>query len=251
MNIGTKVSQKTYDIKECADRFLTYSSAFRTLKIFKVSSASTTIPTTGNVNTITITNNLGYYAPAIVIYNGSTTIGQNNSYFMTDSQSTLNVKIYTDKIEILVDEFFDEGYSNIGDTVYFTVYSFLDTFDEYTSAVINSDTTTAGSSSDYGIRISKEGFDVKTCLPTQLIVSSSYFANIVQKKGIDTTGTVAHVLGYIPSFLGFYKNSGNSFLSLTDSFGYTGTFSVSTDEITSNLGAGDSFYYVVFKQKLV
>jgi len=82
-DFGAAVSQKGYDVKTCADRFLVYSSAFSNLKINNVYSVSTTIPTAGNINTITITHNLGYFAPVIVIYNGSTTRGITNSFFMS------------------------------------------------------------------------------------------------------------------------------------------------------------------------
>lgn len=249
---GAAVSQKGYDVKNCADRFLVYSSAFSNLKINSVSSVSTTKPTTGNTNTITITHNLGYLAPVMVVYNGSTTLGVNSSFLFTDSiGSVLSIKIYTNTIEIIVGDDFDGSASAAGDTVYFTVYSFLDSFDTIAASSINTGTSSGSSSTDYGIRVSKAGFDVKSCDDKDCAFSSSFFSNIVHMKGVDDTGEVTHDLGYIPAFLGFYKVSGNSFLSLEDYSGYFMTFAVNTSTITSNLDTGDEFYYVILKQKLV
>ncbi len=244
MDFGAAVSQRGYDVKTAADRFLVYSSAFRNLKIFATYTGTTTIPAAG-VNTVTFTHNLGYYAPCIVIYNGSTTLGQNTSYFMSDSFSDLELNIYTDRVEVKVDDTFDNGNSAAGDTVYFTCYQFIDTFDTYAASSINSGTATGASSDDYGFRISKAGFDVKTCADVDCILSSSFFTNIIHKKGIDTTGTVAHSLGYLPAFLCYLKYDGDSFLSLNNN-----SFAVDTSNLYfDQLNAGDSNYYVILKTK--
>lgn len=247
MDYGAAVSQRGYDVKTAADRFLVYSSAFRTLKIFATYTGTTTIPASGT-NTVTFTHNLGYLAPAIVVYNGSTTAGQSSSYFMSDGFSDLEIAIYTDRVEVIVDEFFDEDLSNVGDTVYFTCYQFIDTFDSYTASTINTSTSTGASSDDYGFRISKPGFDVKTCADVDCIISSSFFTNIVHKKGIANAGdTVAHGLGYIPSFLSYIKYDGDSFMTLNNN-----SYSVdSTNVYFANLNPDDDYYYVIFKTRSV
>ncbi|MCX6822321.1 MAG: hypothetical protein NTW30_06110 [Candidatus Aenigmarchaeota archaeon] len=330
---GMAVSQKGYDVKTCADRFLTFSSAFNNQKIFSVNtvtginppqtSADFTVnagtdvftsvghglnngdqlnfittgtlpggltsidynpPYTGELyyvinktantfqvsltlggsvlnitstgtgthtwffDTIKIidTHNLGYYAPCMVIYNGSTTLGLASSYFMSEAGFLpLNLRLYTDRTEIYV-YLPDGGSTNIGDTMTFTVYQFLDTFDAFTAPIINTSTTSGASSADYGFRISKPGFDVKTCADKDCIISSSFATNVIHKKGVDTTGSVSHSLGYLPSFLGFIKYSGNSFLSLANDL-----ISITTNTIDCGLGAGDSFYYNIFKAKSV
>lgn len=334
-NLGAKVSLNGYDINTAADRFLTYSSAFRSLKIFSATAVTGIAPpnstgtftadagtnvltsaghglnngdqlnftTTGTLpggleaydynypwggeiyyvinkttNTfqvsltqggsaiditsagsgthdwffdtikIIVNHNLGYLAPVIWIYNGSTTIGTTKSYFMSDAAFLpLQIRQYTDRTEVYQGVDIDGGATSPGATLYFSVYQFIDSFDEYTSDTITSGTTVSTESQDYGIRVSKDGFDVKTCADTDLILSSSFLTSIIQKKGTDTTESVAHGLGYVPSYLGYIKPNGEPFLS-------SARDQVSVD--TSNLyGAiltpGDVFYYVIFKAKSV
>lgn len=53
---------------------------------------------------------------------------------------------------------------------------------------------------DWGMRVSKEGFDVKTCADEDLIMSSSF--NMLKTKVIGTTaGSIAHGLAYVPAFM--------------------------------------------------
>ena len=245
MDYGAAVAQKGYDVKTCADRFLVYSSAFQTLKVHSTHAVTTTRPSAGT-NTITITHNLGYLAPYFVVYNGSTTRGVGTSFFFNDGDYTFVTRQYTNRLEIDVDDLFDFFGTNDGATVYFTVYLFLDDFRTIAASTINTGTTSGASSSDYGFRISKPGFDVKTCGDVDCIVSSSFFNQIVHKKGIDTTGTVAHGLGYLPNFLIYIKQSGQSYLT---SFGFLDG-SVDTTNIYPLVGGGDSAYYVIFKDKL-
>lgn len=247
MDYGLAASQPGKDVKVTADRFFTVSSSFQSLKVKEVYEVSTTIPTAGNVNTITITHSLGYYAPAIVVYNGSTTLGQGTSRLMADSiAGSLDIEIALNTIKINVDENFDSGSSVTGDTVYFTVYSFVDDFSTFEAPVISTDTSSGASSSDYGFRISKPGFDVKTCSDVDCIITSSRNTTTVHKKGIDDTGSISHDLGYIPAYLGYVKLSGNDFLSLSNEVS-----SVSSTSLECGLSAGDEFYYVIFKSTVL
>lgn len=231
----------------------------KTTNTFKVSltssGSSIDITSTGSgthtwyrdTNVIDINHNLGYLAPAIMIYNGSTTIGQTNSYLMSDSGAPFDFNISTNRTRILIPSAFDLGFSNPGDTIYFTVYQFLDTFDSYSNSTINTITTQGDVANDYGIRVSKEGFGVKTCDDIDCIFSSSFFSNIIHKKGTDTTGTITHNLGYIPSFLAYVKISGNDFLS-------SYPFGVATTTTTLESGVdvtGDTLYYIIFKSKSI
>jgi hypothetical protein len=248
LDYGAAVSQKGFDVKTCDDRFLVYSSAFRTLKIANTYSVTSTIPASefADAHVITITHNLGYFAPVIVVYNGSTTRGVSQSFTMSEEFSHLDLRINANSLDIVIAPFFDAGISNYGDTVYFTVYSFIETFDTYAASVINSGTTSGSSSTDYGFRISKEGFDVKTCADVDCMISSSFSTNIVHKKGTNTSGTVSHDLGYIPSFLSFVKNSGEDFLRLSDF-----PESITTSSINFTVGSGETYYYIIFKSKIV
>lgn len=245
MDYGMAASQPGKDVKVTADRFFTLSSSFQSLKVLEVHEVTTTIPVAGT-NTITITHNLGYYAPAIIVYNGSTTLGQGTSYLMSDSIFPLDIEIAVNTIKINVSDTFDEGFSAAGDTVYFTVYSFIDTFDTFEAPVLSSDTTDTTDGADYGFRISKPGFDVKTCADVDCIITSKRPSMTVHQKGTDTTGSVTHDLGYIPFFLGYVQYSGDSFLSLA-----TDINSISTTTVDSILDTGDVFYYVIFKSRVV
>lgn len=246
MDFGIGVSQKGKDVKTTADRFFTVSSAFQSLKIRPVTSETTTIPTAGNVNTITVTHNLGYYAPAIIVYNGSTTRGQGTSYFMSDSMFPLDIEIAANTIKINVADDFDFPTSATGDTVYFTVYSFIDTFDSFTAPVLSTDTTASSQGNDYGFRVSKPGFDVKTCADVDCIISSSFSTTTIHTKGTDTSGTVAHDLGYIPGYIAFAKLPEDSFLYLANDI-----TSVNTTDLEWIRDFSETLYYVIFKSKIV
>jgi hypothetical protein len=223
---GSAVSQKGYDVKTCADRFLVYSSAFKNLKVYNRYSVSTTVPASGGAdNTITINHNLGYYAPFLVVYNGP---GNNIAQLMTDDDGyTLHFsRVYNsvNTLTIVVDENF--GFNrplNPGDTVYFTVYIFLEDFTTVAESNINSSTSSGASSTDYGIRISKDGYDVKTCTYDQLVLSSSFFTSICHKIGINTSGglmTVSHNLGYVPACLAYIKKTGESVIRMCEGMPY-------------------------------
>ena len=244
---GAGVSQKGYDVKTCADRFLVYSSAFPVLKILSVSSVTTTIPASGT-NTITITHNLGYFAPFIVVYNGSTTRGVTSSYLMQEDFGIpldyRTVGMYTDTLKIWVGDAFDSYESATGDTVYFTVYIFLDDFSTLSNSVINTGTTSGASSTDYGFRISKSGYDVKTCTNEQCILSSSFFTQIIQKKGSTASGSTTHGLGYPPAMLVYLKRSGATFISYP-----TLTGAADSTNVYFPVATGDTAYYVIFKSK--
>lgn len=243
MDYGIAVSQPGKDVKVTADRFFTLSSSFQSLKVLEVHQVTTTIPVAGT-NTITITHNLGYYAPAFVVYNGSTTLGQSRSYLMSDSFSDLDIQIALNTIKINVDDTFDNGNSNTGDTVYFTVYSFVDTFDTFEAPVLSTNVTDNADGSDYGFRVSKPGFDVKTCADVDCVATSRRPSMTIHMKGIADAGeTVAHDLGYAPTFFSFLKFDGDDFLSLNN-------YSYSMDENNiyfEELNPDDTYYYIIFK----
>jgi hypothetical protein len=189
---------------------------------------------------LTITHNLGYYAPFFVVYNGRTGTNLLSSYFMTYMAfGNINVKQYANSLDIVVGAGEDGG--NAGETLYFTVYLFLDSFDTVAEKNVNTGTSSGASSSDYGLRISKPGYDVKTCTDEQCALSSSFFTQIIHKKGT-STGDVTHNLGYVPSVLAyklFTTGKGNH-------LEYFKT-QVSTDTLT--LDSGSTYYYIIFKQK--
>ncbi len=241
---GGAVSQKGYDVENCADRFLVYSSAFQTLKVFGTYSVSTTRPASG-INTITINHNLGYYAPYIVIYNGSTSRGVGESFLFSDGDVySITTRMEINNLNIDIDDFFDYSETNNGDTVYFTVYIFLDDFRTISERNINTGTTSGSTSTDEGFRLSKAGHDVKNCADIDCILSSSYFNQIIHKKGIDTSNSVSHNLGYIPNFLSYSKYSTDNYMT------YIANDFSSIDENELYFPGGDSNYYIIFKEKM-
>ncbi len=231
---GAIVSQKGYDAKTCADRFLVYSSAFQTLKVFGVYSVSAVVPS--DTTSVTITHNLGYYSPFFVIYNGSSIIGTTNSYFMSDSVGDdLRINNYLNSLTLTIPSWFDNY--DTGATVYFTIYIFIDDFSTVLGQNINTGTTIGSLSSDYGIRISKAGYDVKTCADIDCVLSSSFFNQIIHSKGI-ATGNIAHTLGYVPSQLVYAFDTDHIYYSKTQ-----------IDSTTLYSNSGD--YYIIFKNKII
>jgi hypothetical protein len=150
----------------------------------------------------------------------------------------------------VINNYFDDPATLPGDTVYFTVYVFLDDFSTIAARSINSGTTSGASAEDYGVRISKPGFDVKTCDDKDCVLSSSFFNNIVHMKGIAyvefASMVIEHGLGYVPSALLWIRADGDDYM------GFAG-FSI--DETDMQLfGVGDVVnyycYYLIFKNKL-
>jgi len=210
-------------------------------------------------NKITITHNLGYLAPFIIVYNGSTTAGTTKSFVNSPKEipgyydlvdEYIHAEQYTDRLEITVGIFLDdEGGAVGGDTMYFTVYQFLDDFSTIAAKAINSGTTSGASSNDYGIRISKAGYDVITCDDINCVLSSSFFSQIIHMKGVDASATdpvvITHDLGYIPTYLIFVKDaSSDSFIRL-----FSQVKTSTTQLILDNPYGYEEFYYIIFKQK--
>ena len=262
MDYGTAVSQKGYDVKTCADRFLVYSSKFQTLKIYATYSVSTTIPTTGNTSTININHNLGYFSPFMVIYNGNSSIGTANSYFFSDityspistvgPRGTANNTINT--LTITLQSNWDGG-TYAGETAYFTVYLFLNDFSTISHSEANTGTSTGATSTDYGIRVSKDGYDVKTTDDINCVFSSSFFNNIIDQQGIHTAlgGSPEAIpissLGYIPQCLAFIQPDGEDFIEFIVGYA-TFSFGIDLNNLYVFTTAGHKIYYIIFKGQL-
>ena len=63
---------------------------------------------------------------------------------------------------------------------------------------------------NYGIKISEAGYDVKTCTPDHLIMSSAFNALKVKMVGTSAVA-VAHDLAYIPIFFCMEKISATKY----------------------------------------
>lgn len=245
MDYGAAVSQKGYDVKSCADRFLVYSSAFQTLKIHTKTEVSGTCP-------ITLTHNLGFIAPFLVIQQQDDEMGNLAWHRCFDAKNYANSLVIGD----------DYGGSGT-----YTVILFLDNFDTVAEKNVNTGTTEGDSSEDYGIRCSKEGYDVTSCTDEQCAFSSSFFSQIIHKKGKDTSHvadviSVSHNLGYVPTFMSFKKKTSWSYIKPMG-FGSESILEIDQQRIdSSNLYMGEydwindqyysdyDFYYIIFKNRI-
>lgn len=256
-NFGSAVSIKGYDVKECADRFLLYSSAFQTLKVALKVKVTGTLP-------LTVYHNLNAYCPFEVIahnapqyaYQDWKRIPFSDGFFYNSA----NARCYTDRIEI-VDGEYDPEVSNS-----YTVIVYLDNFATVAEKTINTGTSLGSSSSDYGKRISKDGYDVKTCTDEQCAFTSKQgFGEIIHKKGINTERSgqcqISHNQGKPLKFLAFQKKYNESFLTPCIRRGRS-TLTLDGAYIdSSNLYMGVDtgggafsndydFYYIMFKNRI-
>ncbi len=246
MGFVAKASEKGYDVKTCGTRNLVFSSDIPTLKIHSVQSYTTTIPYGSGEHIVRHTHNLGYYAPCFVVFNSSTSTGTGQSYFYSSSVYPLNVKVYKNHVDVVVESDFDQSFSTggpskPGDTVYFTIYQFLENFDDFVSPK-KSATPQTLQNENYGIKISKEGHDVKTCPDTDLVLSSNFGCANIHMKGKTTGQNVYHNLGYVPNILSWTEWVGDDYL--------TYNWYDPVDENRIFIGdpiPGTVFYYLILK----
>jgi hypothetical protein len=203
MAYGTRVSRAGYKASTCADFESAFDSRYPNLKIAFQGSFTATSSSSAQ---IVVTHNLGY-APVFWIY-VKDKYGTNNITLATSGYSQF-FGINGTNLQ------YDGGLSDVIEIYYYIFYQRIDQNITY-NTVSNTPTTPSGSSNDYGIRVSKAGFDVKTAAPKDLAWSSEYPSPIIQKMDTGTLTsavekTVSHGLNYYPQyFLYFYNVSGNS-----------------------------------------
>ena len=101
---------------------------------------------------------------------------------------------------------------------------------------------------DYGIKISQDGYDVKTADIKNLVLTSKANQFKIHLKGTLTftsnnqTQTVAHGLAYTPSYIAFQKLSANAYYNFAD----TNTYIDGTN-LTSLGNNGDILSSIIFK----
>lgn len=102
---------------------------------------------------------------------------------------------------------------------------------------------------DYGIKISKDGFDVKTAAIKNLILTSKANQFKIHLKGSLTftannqTKTVSHGLGYTPSYIAYEKVSGSSYYN----FRQGGQDFINSTVLSFLSNNGDIVSYIIFK----
>lgn len=107
---------------------------------------------------------------------------------------------------------------------------------------------------DYGLKVSKDGSDVKTAADQDLLFISKNNTLKISQSRQDTvnngaTTTVAHGLGYTPYYMCWYNNSGWKPATNYESV------QISADNtnitITNNSGAQRTFRTIIFIDQLV
>lgn len=102
--------------------------------------------------------------------------------------------------------------------------------------------------SDYGIKISKEGYDVKTAGVENLVLTSKANQFKIHLQGTlsftsNETKTVAHGLSYTPCYIAFMKNSGGSYYYLSQG----GQDYVDSTYLSFYQTSGVVISYIIFK----
>jgi hypothetical protein len=96
---------------------------------------------------------------------------------------------------------------------------------------------------DWGMRVSKPGFDVKTCADYELVMSSSL--NLLKTSSVGTTsGTIAHGFYYTPIFMSCQTN-GVGTTGLMGQFFNPGLVSIDSNNIYVS---GVMRYYIFYQE---
>jgi hypothetical protein len=248
-DVGFKASEEGIDVKRASDSDLIISSTFDTLKIFKEGEFSNV-----DAGERIAGHSLGY-DPMFLSYGVNSdqsrmlpTLDEDGIYYKSPRISKLNLIQENTPGQVRLNGYY---------------YIFKNKIDEeiIPEKVVGGTSTKGGDSGDIGIKVSKDGYDVKKASPENLIMSSSYQVKsrasrihlIHMLETGKTTGsdiTVTHDLGYIPEVWWYAR---------VDSFGdsrwqmlsnATDTQITITDTITKlSLNYTGSYSCVVFKDK--
>lgn len=119
--------------------------------------------------------------------------------------------------------------------------------------------------SDYGFRVSKEGFDVLTeaddknmSITSKLNALKEYVAGnttVATDGSGNATKTIAHNLSYIPQFFAFAKYDDGTWYPTNSNIMQTVTYADSTNIYIKVLGMSASttysLYYIIFHDEVV
>jgi hypothetical protein len=230
---GIKVSLPGYNVKTCADRQLAFSSSFKGLKIVK--SGKLNVGDSG-----TVAHNLGYI-PAFNVF----------SYYSSPSGYRVFPYATVDATNLYI--------GTISVPVSYYIFGH-----DLTEIIFptNIDTTPISQgtiSNDYGIKVSKDGKDVKTAGVDDLSITSKYGNYIIHKSGYilssltQELNTISHGLGYVPHFLAFSRKTTESVVHgihinvLTLGLPSADATNIYFDNLTSDQFL---FYYIIFKESI-
>lgn len=247
---GTKVSQRGFDVRTCADYQLVYSSEWPLLKI--QAQGSVIIPDATQDVTIS-THGLGY-VPAFWVFDDSTYAdtwaGAKMAYPGTSQFLAANA---TDL------KWLGASRGAIGGilTIYYYIFR-SDLSTSFTAQVFNSSPTVAGTDSDYGIKVAKPGFDVSNSDFRNFTIRSDCRSPMVHKTGTGSFGalggsvTITHGLGYEPMYYFWAKltayGDGRYQMVTTaeDSFS-----TATSSNITLSLPYQCDYSYMIFKDPML
>jgi len=190
---GAKASQKGFDVRSCADYQLLYSSEWPLFKI--EAQGSFTIPDR-TANQVIHEHSLGYipwYMVFVTDGSGSRLISVGDSQFMGINSTELKW----------------QGASRMANAGVLTGYYYIFRYDSSLSFTSTVDVTTTASrtnSGDYGIKVTKPGFDVSSTDYRNFVIHSETRSPMIHKSGTGSLGVgggtavIAHGLGYEPMF---------------------------------------------------
>lgn len=186
---GIKVSESGYDVLTAADKNLSLKSGLTLLKVFDEGTVSLTSTWKE------ITHNLGYI-PQYLVYVTDETSTPHRTYLATADLDAAVARADTSKLYIKQEN------ANQTEAYYFIFYE-------------PTETGTAPSyteTSDYGIKISKDGVDVSTADVLELTFNSELNSLKIYEDGtITSTGTgtrygeTSHSLDKVPGYFAFYE----------------------------------------------
>jgi len=105
--------------------------------------------------------------------------------------------------------------------------------------------------SDWGVKVSQPGYNVKTCADRELLFSSSFKTLKIEKEGLivvnpGESGLISHNLGYYPAFI-IYKKTGSIWNISSSGYG-----SIDTSNLNLYVPPVNpiTYYYYIFKHRL-
>jgi hypothetical protein len=93
---------------------------------------------------------------------------------------------------------------------------------------------------NYGIKISQEGFDVKTCSDKDLVMSSKLNLLKTKMTGV-TSSSVAHGLSYVPVFFCTYPKASGKYSFIGDDNSYC-------DSSNLHVYQSNTRYYIFYQE---
>lgn len=200
MDYGIKVSEDGFDVNTADDKNLSLKTGFTLLKVYDQNNINVSNSDFGN----TVSHALGYIPQYLVFvgdpayFSGSVSLAK--GFFGALELPEAIAKMNTTTLSIYK--------TNANQTAFY--YIFYEPVDTGTAPSIVS-------TNNYGIKVSKDGFDVKTANILQQTFNSEKNSLKILSEDVSTSTAsgyrevnIAHGLTFIPGFLVFYEvdNSG-------------------------------------------